>query len=242
MKPIFLSSLLLRGWQSFVFIVTLGVTMSACASTTWKEEVLLHDGNKIIVTRTHVYDPKGFRELGQSDPLKESTLTFTMPGTKQVVTWKSDFGRSNQDNLDLLILDFLNGVPFIATTTGFCHAYNKWGRPNPPYVFFKYDGQWKQIPLVEFPAEFKQTNVIIGAYNDKKIKEAEQKTGFVTVSGIKELNRYSQEENRIIFRNQIKTAVTACEELIFSNGNWSSPGGFKAPHPITAPNPTDAKK
>ena len=190
MKPIFLSSSLLRGWQSVVFILTLGVTLSACASTTWREEVLLHDGKKIIVTRTNTYDPKGLREPFQPDPLKEATLTFTVPGTKQTVTWKSDYGRGYQDNLDLLMLDFANDVPYIATTTGFCHAYNKWKRPNPPYVFFKYDSAWKQIPLDEFPTEFKQANVIISAYNDKKIKEAEQKTGIVTVNGVKELNKY----------------------------------------------------
>ena len=42
-----------------------------------------------------------------------------------------------------------------------CHAYNKWGRPNPPYGFFKYDGKaWQRIPLEEFPAEIKEANMV----------------------------------------------------------------------------------
>src|SRR3989344_3219176 len=122
MKPIFLSSSLLRGWQSVVFILTLGVTLSACASTTWKEEVALHDGKKLIVSRTYTYDPKGLREPFQPDPLKESVLTFTVPGTKQTVTWKSDFGRAYQDSLVLYMVDILNGTPYLVTEPGGCLA------------------------------------------------------------------------------------------------------------------------
>lgn len=218
--------------------------MSACASTTWKEEVTLHDGKKLIISRTYTYDPKGLRELGQPDPLKESTLTFTVPRTKQTVTWKSDFGRAYQDSLVLLMLDFLNNTPYIATEPAGCMAYNKWGRPNPPYVVFKYDGEWKRIPLEEFPAEFKETNVILSPVANERItKEIQNMTardGFVSVENIKKLNRDSM--THAIVRTELKTATTACEKLIFSNGNWSSPGGFKAPHPITAPDPTDTKK
>ncbi|MDO8703635.1 MAG: hypothetical protein Q7J84_01675 [Sulfuricaulis sp.] len=243
MKPIFLSSLLLRGWQSVVLILTLGVTMSACASTTWKEEVALHDGKKLIVTRTYTYDPKGLREPFQPDPLKESMLTFTVPETKQTVMWKSDFG-TYQDNLVLYMVDILNGTPYLVTEPGGCLAYNKWDRPNPPYVFLKYDGEWKRIPVEQFPAEFKELNVILSPdSNEHKKKEIQNMTaqdGFVSVENIKKLNRDSGD--RTIIRTEVKTATTACEKLIYSDGKWTSPGGFKAPHPITTPDPTDTKK
>jgi hypothetical protein len=228
MRPTFLSSSssLLHGWQSVVFILTLGASLSACSSITWKEEVLLHDGKKIIVTRTNTYDPKGLRELGQPDPLKESTLTFTVPGTKQTVMWRSDYGRGYQDNLDLLMLDFLNGVPYIATTTGFCHAYNKWGRPNPPYVFFKYDGEWKRIPLTEFPADFKQANVVISAYKDKKIKEVESSMGFVPASELNKLNKYSQKRYSTIIRTPLTSGpeniAAVCMKEIYTGNGWMS--------------------
>ncbi|MBK7502911.1 MAG: hypothetical protein IPI14_09975 [Polaromonas sp.] len=51
----------------------------------WKEEVMLHDGRKIIVERT--VQRGGRREVGQQPPIKEQRLTFTMPGTKQQVVW-----------------------------------------------------------------------------------------------------------------------------------------------------------
>ena len=236
MKPLFLSSLLLRGWQSVVFILTLGVSMSACSSMTWKEEVLLHDGNKIIVTRTNTYDPKGLRELGHPDPLKESMLTFTVPGTSQTVRWKSDFGWPHQDNLVLYMVDILNGTPYLVTEPGGCLAYNKWKRPNPPYVFLKYDGEWKRIPVEQFPAEFKELNVILSPdSNEVKKKEIQNLTardGFVSVENIKKLNRDSG--SRIIIRTEVKTGQTECRKMIYSNGVWDIPGS-----PLS--HPTDKK-
>lgn len=199
--------------------------MSACSTVTWKEEVALHDGNKIIVTRTNTYDPKGLREIGQPPPLAESTLTFTVPGTKKEITWKSDFGRGYQDNLSLLLFDFSNGVPYIATHPKFCHGYNKWERPNPPYVFFKFEDEWKRIPLEQFPAELKEANVVISPgpneYVIKKIQEMTSSIGFVPIEKIKGFNRDSEKDYRIIARKPIQTAYTACEKVIYNgNGGW----------------------
>ncbi|MCR4345788.1 MAG: hypothetical protein NUV55_01075 [Sulfuricaulis sp.] len=229
MKTIKITKSLLRVAQSIVFILTLGATLSACSSMTWKEEVLLHDGNKIIVTRTNTYDPKGLRELGQPDPLKESTLTFTVPGTKQTVTWKSDFGRAYQDNLVLYMIDILNNIPYIVTTPGGCMAYNKWGRPNPPYVFFKYENEWKRILLEQFPAEFKELNVILAPdsneHKKRKIQNMIAQDGFVSVENIKKLNRDSG--SRALTRAEVTTAKTTCPKMMYYKDAWiSSEGDF----------------
>jgi hypothetical protein len=216
-----------RGWQSLVLICTLGVSLSACASTSWKEEVALHDGKRLIISRTYAYDPKGLREPFQPDPLKESKLTFTIPETKQTVTWKSDFGRAYQDNLVLYMVDILNGTPYLVTVPGGCLAYNKWKRPNPPYVFLKYDWEWKRIPLEQFPAEFKEFNVVLAPDSNERIKREIQnmttQDGFVSIENIKKLNRESG--SRAIIRTEVKTPITACEELIYYKGGWISPKG-----------------
>lgn len=210
--------------------------MNACATDTmtWKEEVLLHDGNKIIVTRTHTYDPKGMREIGQPDPLKESTLTFTVPETKQTVMWKSDFGRAYQDSLALLMLDFVNNTPYIATKPAGCLSYNKWGRPNPPHVFFKYDKEWKRIPLEEFPAEFEELNVILSpAANErikKEIQEWTRRAGFVSVENIKKLNRdsYLHTIIRAPVTSGIGNMAASCGEMIYDGkGGWIGMGWFR---------------
>ncbi|MFO1262752.1 MAG: hypothetical protein U1E84_05325 [Rhodoferax sp.] len=151
----------------------LGASMSACSfenTTSWKEEVLLHDGRKIIVERSTTRNPFGLREIGQSAPISEQTLSFTVPGMSQRITWKSDFGRTTQDNLDLLALDIVGGTPYVVTYPGFCHAFNRWGRPNPPYVYFKFDGRaWQRIANGELPREIRQANVVIGGYgSDEK--------------------------------------------------------------------------
>jgi len=40
-------------------------------------------------------------------------------------------------------------------------SYNKWGRPNPPYVVFKYNGKdWQRVSLTELPDEIKTPNLI----------------------------------------------------------------------------------
>ena len=125
--------------------------MSACSnSTSWKEEVLWHDGKKIIVGRTTTRDSEGRREIGQHAPIIEQTLTFTPPGASQSITWKSDFGQTFQDNLDLLAIDIVDSKPYVVAYPGFCHAYNKWGRPNPPYVVFTRVRQFKALNFPVF--------------------------------------------------------------------------------------------
>lgn len=170
--------------------------MSACSnSTSWKEEVLLHDGKKIIVERSMSYDPKGNREIGQSAPKSEETLKFTPPGSSQSISWRSDFGPTFQDNLDLLALGIVDGKPYIVTSPN-CNGYNKWGRPNPPYVFFKFDKTtWNRIAIGELPKEIKGANVVIGGYGDKEVKlpglgiDVKQTRPYVMADVVDRINR-----------------------------------------------------
>ncbi|MBH0192511.1 MAG: hypothetical protein HP492_12350, partial [Nitrospira sp.] len=91
-------------------VLTLGVSMNACTTSTftWKEEVLLHDGMKIVVERSDTYDSSIPHEIGQPAPLAEHTTTFTIPGANRMVIWKSDRRPlSEKDGFYLLALDFL---------------------------------------------------------------------------------------------------------------------------------------
>ncbi len=126
----------------------------------WKEEVLLHDGQKIIIKRSQTYG--GRHEIGQSEPVKEHTISFLLPSSGKSVSWTSEYGQDlGRTNFDLLAVHVLNDTPYVVAEPNLCLSYNKWGRPNPPYVFFKYDGiTWKRIPISEFPNEFKTFNVV----------------------------------------------------------------------------------
>ncbi len=183
----------------------------------WKEEVLLHDGKKLIVERSQTFG--GYAEPASRErSVAKEEWVFRIPGSDRKVTWKSDFSRPPEgDSLMLLQLNFLNGVPYIATSPAGCLSYNHWKRPNPPYVFFKYDGKaWQQIPLSAFPVVFKESNVG-GGTNPKKLAGTT-----LSADRIREENRNLERYLREIVREPLSSSQLCPPELT----------GFKAPYPI----------
>jgi hypothetical protein len=186
----------------------------------WKEEVLLHDGQKLIVERSQSYG--GRHEIGQPAPIKEQSITFTLPNTSKSITWKDE---STEDighaNFDLLALHAISNAAYIVTSPNLCESYNKWGSPNPPYIFFKYDGKaWQQISLAEFPAELKNINLVIDDVPDRKELTNH---GVLSAESVKRLNSgLTQEEYKTIKRNPVRVG---CSKLVYYKGAWISPGG-----------------
>jgi hypothetical protein len=210
--------------------------------SSWKEEVLLHDGSKMVVERSQSYG--GRHEIGQPPPIKEHTISFMLPDIKKTITWTSEYGEDiGRTNFFLLAVHMVNGTPYIVAEPNLCLSYNKWGRPNPPYVFFKYDGTaWQRIPLEEFPAEFTTINVALTL--GKRDVEAMVGLGVVPSENIKERNsRLTQSEFKTILREPVKEGgITSCEEMVRVKDGWISPGGAKAPIPITPRTPRDVDK
>lgn len=213
-------------------ILMMGVSMSADAGLfgfggdSWKEEVLLHDGSKIIAQRTLSYG--GRREVGQGAPIKEQSILFTLPNSNKTIKWTSEYSEDvGRANFNLLALHVLNGTPYIVVEPNLCLSYNKWGRPNPPYVFFKYDGkEWQRIQLSEFPAEFKTLNIAI--YLGHQDVDLMVKEGLVPAETIKRRNNeLVQPEYKTILREAVKVkngnSITDCEELIKYKGYWIMP-------------------
>jgi hypothetical protein len=223
-----------RHWLLWLFkasclVWILGVSMNADAGLfgfggdSWKEEVLLHDGSKIIVERSQSYG--GRHEIGQSPPIKEQDITFTLPNTSTTIEFKSEYGEDiGRANFKLLALHILNGTPYIVTSPNLCLSYNKWGRPNPPYVFFQYDSKaWKRIALEELPTEFKEINLVVNSKGEGKILTAQS---IVTAELVKKLNgELEQPEYKTILREPL-TAVrinAKCEERVLYKGSWILP-------------------
>lgn len=127
----------------------------------WKEEVLLHDGQIIVTERFYNLGGYPAIESHNRSPL-DLTLTFSLPGSDKVVIWKTEFNNSPELNsLGPLLLDVVDGTPYLATGPAGCIAYNKWGRPNPPYVLFKYVNEtWQRIPLEAFPSMLVRSNLM----------------------------------------------------------------------------------
>jgi hypothetical protein len=103
------------------------------AARSWKEEVQFQDGRKAIVART--VERGGRHEIGQEPPYRRQGFTFTMPGTNEEILWEDNYSE------DLGTASFLpmqlevrgRHAYLVAVPTG-CLSFNKWGRPNPPYV------------------------------------------------------------------------------------------------------------
>jgi hypothetical protein len=222
--------LLLRLFKTICLVSTLGVSMSAYGMDqfSWKEEVLLHDGSKIVVTRSQSHGGRG--ETGQS-PIKEHSITFTLPGSNKSITWKDEYSDDvGHSNFDLLALHILNDTPYIVAFPYGSIAYKKWGSPNPPYVFFKYDGNtWQRIPLIEFPSEFKNINVVINT----SAHEAEiNSQSLVRTEAVKKFNSSLKQEE---YKNIIRTPLD----------HWKprpEHKGPKAPNPIPPSTTTEGKK
>lgn len=188
-----------------------GSTMS------WKEEVLLHDGQVIVAER--FYNLGGYPTLESTERAAlDETVTFNLPGTGQKITWKTDFKDTEPEpnSLNLILFDVVKGVPYIATYPAGCIAYNKWQRPNPPQILFKYENnQWKRIALAEFPAEAIKANVIVGRPATKLLKP------FYSMGQVKEVNRYVARQYGTILQERINPEP--CPKY---------PSGPKAPFPI----------
>jgi len=194
--------------------------------TSWKEEVLLHDGSKIIVKRSQSYG--GRHEVGQSSPIKEHEISFTVPNTNKTITFKSEYSEDvGRANFNLLALHILNGTAYLVVEPNLCLSYNKWGRPNPPYIFLKHDGKtWQRIQLTELPAEFRIINLIINNGREEDIEKLARKSGHVSAEDIRQINSsLTQPEYKTILRDAVKhEGPEGCPAMVFYKGAWVGPG------------------
>ena len=222
----------------FVVFLTLGLTnMNAFGflgfgeTAKWKEEVLLHDGSKIIVER---WQKRGGRhEIGQEPGVRDQSISFTIPGTKKVATWKDNYSEEiGRSNFIAVALHILDSIPYIITEPRLCLSYNKWGRPNPPYVIFKLeDGTWQRIDIPDLPKKFTNINLVVETQGSDE-KELVS-LGVVSSEKVKELNSSltrDYEQYREIIRTPLKPGALGVSCPDWSSTRYTSP---KAPLPIS---------
>ena len=228
-----LCSLLQTSTRRVLLFIGMAIGLSACmgagaaaGSDSWQEEVLLHDGRTMIVERSQTYG--GGREIGQRPPERDMTISFSLPGSAKRITWFSEYGQDlGRSNFRLAALHVLNDTPYVVALPNLCQSYNKWGRPNPPYVIFKYQGDaWTRIALAELPVEFKSTNLVVENFNNA----AEfARLGRLSAEKVKQLNgQLTQPEYRSILREPISSASEGCGEIVGNGkGSWVGLGWFR---------------
>ncbi|MBE0535139.1 MAG: hypothetical protein IH624_05665 [Phycisphaerae bacterium] len=195
--------------------------------TSWKEEVLLHDGSKIVVERT--VERGGRHEIGQEPPIKEQSLTFILPGTNQNVTWEDKFTEDvDGANFLPMQLDIHKDAPYLVVYPMGCFSYNKWGRPNPPYVVFKYqDKTWQRIPLQELPANLTTPNLIFSSPDSEARKTGQRIVSAETIKAL--YGGYKQPEFKTILREPVPNAGSSrCGDMVYDGkGGWIGTGWFR---------------
>jgi hypothetical protein len=212
--------------KTMAVILMMGASMNAMAGlfgfggVSWKEEVLLHDGAKIVVER---WVRRGGRhEIGQKPAYQEQKIEFLNPATNKKVVWEDaqsdDIGSAS---FLPMLLDIVKGKPYLVANTMGCLSYNKWGRPNPPYVVFRYDGgQWTRILLAELPDEIVTPNLI---QSDPDTVMEKLGKDFVTSDEIKTIvGKYRQPEYRAILREPLpeKRIIEMCGDMEQYRGHW----------------------
>lgn len=220
----------MMNWLLGISLTILGAGISACAmggKTSWKEEVLLYDGQKIIVERSVARG--GRHEIGQPPPIKEQSLAFTLPGINKRVTWEDNFTQDvGGANFLPMQLDIRKDTAYLVAYPMGCVSYNKWGRPNPPYVVFKYQGKlWQRVALQELPVEFKTPNLIFSSPDSEAEKTGQRIVSAETIKALYE--GYKQPEFKTILREAVKggDAITSCPDF-----NSQQLRSFKPPLPM----------
>lgn len=221
---------LLKAFKATGLALIMGVSFTACGAgkSSWKEEVLLQDGSKIIVERS--VDRGGRHEIGQQPPIKEQSFTFAIPKTNESITWKSGFSEDiGLADFQPLLLDISSDTAYVVTHPVGCLSYNKWGRPNPPYIVFKYEGKvWTRIAIQELPADIKTPNMIFSS-PDSTVKKLG--THFVKAEMVQEINSsLTQPEFKTILREPIKAGALGtdgstvnCEVMVRFEDGWAGP-------------------
>ena len=101
---------------SFISVLLIaGTSMNAYAflgfgdSMSWNEEVLLHDGTKMVVERFYHLGGKPTLDSQEQRALDE-TVSFILRGSNKKIIWKTDFRDSQPEPNSLNLLGSVNTI------------------------------------------------------------------------------------------------------------------------------------
>lgn len=191
-------------------LLTAAFVFTGCAGggRYWKEEVVLPDGRVLMVERTHTLGSQFGGEISDINrPPSAVGFTVTIPlpqGGK--ARWEGD------RSLSPLAVGLKDGAAYLAASPRTCPDYDRWGRPVPPYVFFKYaNGAWHRISVVEFPEEIGAANLMVGTDSLQSVREIEH--GLVSAEVIRRRNRDTSHILRNLYREGTKGWGDCIREL-----------------------------
>lgn len=201
------------------------MVMPSSGADSWKEEVILQDGSPLIVTRT--VERGGRHEFGQIPPIREQSVSFVHPQTGERIVWED---KPTPDikgaNFLPMLVNIDKGVTYLVAYPMGCLAYNKWGRPNPPYVVFRHEGgRWQTTPMTDLPASLNTPNLIFSS-PDTTAREIGQ-----SVISAQQIGRliaaYRAKEFRSIVREPIQYDPQCTAMISNGKGQWLGADWFR---------------
>ena len=158
----------------------------------WQEEVLLHDGRVLVIDRSVLTGAVPV-EIGQRPGESDYTLKLkSSDGT--TVTW--DGGR---DRFVPIILDFVDGVPYVGAIGATGLVYPREGCPRPPYFFFRWSaGEWTRIPYEDFPKVVRNANLTSSLTYRAPYRERIARGDLITREDVHELLRMANPEAKMV--------------------------------------------
>ncbi len=193
--------------------------------TNWKEEASQPDGTKLVVERNVAR--KGRHEIGQRPPIGNQNLLFVIPGSGEKVRWEDPYSEElGGANFNVMLAGVSGDAAYVLAAPAGCLSYNKWGRPNPPYVVFRYrNKEWQRVPMQEFPAEFIAPNLIISSPDDEAEKIGKP---IISAEEIRQANQgFQQPEYQTIQREALLGVRSGCIKTnYYGKAGWLSPDWF----------------
>jgi hypothetical protein len=94
---------------------------------------------------------------------------------------------------------------YLALRFGSCLSYQEYGKPLPPYVFMKHQGdKWRRIPIEEFPPYPSKANLLVD------VSHPATESGWVTAQNVAGWNDHLKPDSREIQRSPPWWIVSVC--------------------------------
>ena len=171
------------------FIVLIALIISSCAGISgggnqeWTEQVILPNGQELIVGRSHTLGSRFDRELSAVDaPLGATSYAVLLPGWNgRTVRWEGE----HKDFVPIAVA-VNQGIAYVVAIPS-CRTYLRMGRPSPPFLVFKHSGvSWETTTIAQFPFEIPEANLLIGT-DSQRIENAND-NGLISAKAIRRLN------------------------------------------------------
>lgn len=145
-------------WKYLFFVFFLFPITLLAKTAEWIDEARLHDGRIIEVKRTVIYN-FGSGELTyalQRWP-NQFSLEAINPDTRKKIEWLGE------KYVNPIMLDFVDGIPYLVIVSDRVFSnIQKYGCPEIPYVFLKYDektSKWTSVSNKAIPNMLHQANL-----------------------------------------------------------------------------------